>query len=240
MISKETVIKDIKSKGYWEVNIHPIKYASNIIESRQSAKELISKNSTELGGWDYPHINLSENLPYFVKNGVEQVSCWEKHIELWRVTLSGNFFQLLALVEDRTDLNNYKNMWQQEDGLKGEKFMGVLRTLYTFTKIFEFSRRLSNEPAFESGLDINIKLYDMENRQLFVDSYDRLPFSFPRVYRDSGDWQWNKKQEAPLSAEKVEDLVLESSKDLFEMFSWENPPFETFKSDIQKFLGSRV
>jgi len=239
-MSKDEVIKKIKSKGYWEINIHPDIYNSQRIE-KQKIKDIVRSAVVELRGWDYPHFRDSEGEPYPILNGIEKYIDWSNHIEFWRMTQSANFYHLLALREDWTKDIKYRNMWSKEDELKDKKWLGVLGTLYTLVEIFEFAKRLATQDVFDDNLIIDIKLHDLSNRELVIDSFDRLPFIFPQVAQISEPWSYHMRTFSVNDLlNKSDQLALGAYLDLIYLFQWENPPIETFKNDIQKFLQGRI
>lgn len=238
-MSKDDVIKKIKLKGYWGINIHPDVYNSQRIE-KQKIKDIVRPAVVKLRGWNYPHFSDSEGGPYRILDGIEKTIDWSNHIEFWRMTKSANFYHLLALREDWMEDVEYKNMWSKWDELKGKKWLGVLGTLYTLTEIFEFAKRLASQNIFDDNIIIEIKLYDLNNRQLVVDSFNRAPFMFPHVTKISEPWS------SPTQTFLIKDLLNKSDQfalgvflDLIYLFEWENPPIETFKNDIQKFLQGK-
>ena len=90
---------------------------------------------------------------------------------------------------------------------------------------------------------IEIKLHNLKERHLFVDSSNRVPFAFPREARIDEPWS-NPNQNVSvnelLGEKKVEELALSSFLDLVYLFQWDNPPVENLKGDIQKFLEGRI
>jgi hypothetical protein len=239
-MNKDEIIKKIKSKGYWEINIRPDIYNSQRLE-RQKIKDIVRSAVVELRGWDYPHFRDSEGEPYPILDGIEKIIDWSNHIEFWRMTKSANFYHLLALREDWMKDVEYQNIWSKGDELKGEKWLGVLGTLYTLTEIFEFAKRLATQNIFDDNVIIDIKLYDLKNRQLVVDSYNRVPFLSPRIAKITEPWKYYTQSFLVNDVQnKPDQLALDAFLDLIYFFEWENPPIETFKNDIQKFLQGKI
>lgn len=241
-MSKENTINKIRERCYWEINIHPYSYDSKLIKSRAELKEIVRNSIVELRGWNYPHFRDKEGEPYPVLNGIEKYIDWENHIELWRMTLSGNFYHLLGLREDWTENLEYRNLWSRGDELKDKKILGVLGALYTIVEIFEFAKRLTLKGLFQNFIIVSIKLYDLIDRELYIDSYDRVPFMSARKAHIEEPWSWERKI-------KVKDIVegeiskeesLKAFLDLVDIFGWENPPIEVFKNDINKFLEGKI
>lgn len=239
-MNKEEIIKKIKSKGYWEINIHPDVYNSQRIE-KQKIKDIIRYAVVELRGWDYPHFRDSEGEPYPISDGIEKFIDWSNHIEFWRMTKSANFYHLLALREDWMEDVEYRNIWARGDGLKGKKWLGVLGALYTLVEIFEFAKRLATQNIFDENVIIETKLYDLSDRELVVDSFNRVPFMFPRKAKISEPWSYHTQTFSTNDLlNKSDQFALEAYLDLIYLFQWENPPIENFKNDIQKFLQGKI
>lgn len=237
---KDKVITEIKSKGYWSINIRPLVYKEKLIHDRATVKQIVRNAVVELRGWDYPHFSNRTEETYNIINGVETTFSWENHIEFWRMTQSGNFIHLLALREDRTDLSNFSNLWSTSNELNGKKLLGILGTLYTFIEIFEFTNRLVKQEIFSNNLILDVQLHDIYQRQLWVDSQNRLPFSYERGSHSEKPWQWKEEYKLNDFSEKMESNILKPYLDLVELFGWENPPVDVFKNDIQKFLAGKI
>jgi len=240
-MNKDDIIKKIKSKGYWEINIHPDIYNSQRIK-KQRIKEIIRSTIVELRGWDYPHFRDSKGEPYpTILNGIEKFIDWSNHIEFWRMTQSANFYHLLALREDWNEDVKYLNIWSRGNELKGKKWIGVFNTLYTLTEIFEFAKRLVRQNIFDTNIIIEVKLYDLENRILVVDSFNKHPFIWERKARIKEPWNYHKNLFSVNDVlGRADELALDAFIDLVYLFEWNNPPVESLKNDQQKFLQGRI
>ncbi len=241
-MEKDKVIKKIKSKGYWEINIRPDIYNSSRIDKR-NIKELMDRSKVSLRGWSYPVYGVNALKPYPITNGLENCFNSDHDIEFWRMTQSANFYHLLALSEDWMENIKYHNVWSDENELKGKKWLGVLGALYTLVEIFEFSRRLASQNVFDEEITLEIKLHDLKNRMLVIDSPNKAPFFSPHIAREDNPWNnpnQNIKIDELLNKDKLNEMVLDAFIDLVYLFSWDNPPLENLKGDIQKFLGGRM
>ncbi len=241
-MNRDNTINKIKERGYWEINIHPAEYSKKLVANRAELKELVRNCVVELRGWDYPHFRDKNGDPNHILNGIEKYEDWENHIEFWRMTLSGNFYHLLGLREDWIDGMEYRNMWSKGDELKNKKILGVLGTLYTLVEIFEFTKRLALKGLFQNEVVVSIKLYDLDQRELYVDSYNRVPFMFARQAHLNEPWVWEREIKAKdiIDTETVKQESLNAFLDLIDLFSWDNPPTEAFKNDIVKFLEGKI
>ena len=52
-----TVLDKIRTRGYWRVLIRPTQFDENHIADYSDLFPIVEKNSVQLRGWDYPHID---------------------------------------------------------------------------------------------------------------------------------------------------------------------------------------
>lgn len=239
-MNTQEIINKIKTKGYWLINIHPVKYEEKLIPTRNEVIDVARTAVVELRGWDYPHFSDRDGPPSIIDNGIEKSIDWENHIEYWRMTQSLNFLHILALREDWINNLDFRDLHTRKDELKDKKILGILGTLYTVVEVFEFTKRLIRQNLFEGKVLISMMLFDLNGRQLFVDSNNRVPFSYPRVSNTTKPWTWEMEYEGVNVANEVEKLSLEAFLDILDLFGWTNPPLETYKNDIAKFLEGRL
>lgn len=241
MNQKDEVIKKIKTKGYWIINIHPEVFVEKRIESRSKVKEIIRNAVVRLRGWPYPcYLEQSKFAPYEIVNGIESFCDSESEIEFWRMAQSTNFVHLLALREDWWRDLEYRNIWSRGDELKGKKLLGVLGTLYTLTESFEFAKRLAGQKIFGENIIVTIELYNLLNRHLFVDSHSRVPFHFSPVSKTNGPWKWDKNCTVEDILNKTHEFSFNAFRDLIDLFGWQDPPIDNLKNDQQKFLQGKI
>ena len=240
MNGKDEIIKKTKSKGYWVINLHPDTYIENRIKTRAEVKEIVRNSVVDLRGWDYPHFRDSGGEPDVTTSGIEKFVDRRNHIEFWRMTQSGNFIHLLALREDWWGDIEYRNMWSRGDELKGKKLLGVYGTLFTLSEILEFAKRLAKQNIFGENAVVKIELYNILNRHLFIDLYNKMPFDPTPFAKVEGPWRWDKSYSVTEVMSNVEDLALEAFLDLVDLFGWENPPVDNLKNEQQKFLEGKL
>ncbi len=234
-MTKDEIIKKIRKKGYWEVNIHPAVYNANLLP-KEKTEVLIKDSVVELRGWDYPHIGTNSRM----MSGVESITDWEHYVEFWKMTTSGNFYHTFAIREDWIEYGADRNMWSNEN-LSGKKLLGAFSTLYTLTEIYEFARRLVTQMNLSNNVVIDIKLFDLKDRRLHIDSYNRTPFFSPRIATTVEPWS-NDKKEISLSdiLEKSSELALNDYLSLIYLFEWDNPPIDNLRDTQKKFLEGRI
>jgi len=239
MTKKDEIISKIKKKSYWEINIHPDIYKPDRIE--KPLRDTVKAAVVLLRGWDYPHFSDNYGDLYNIQNGIESTLDWSRNIEFWRFTQSANFYHLLALREDWIENGEYRNIWSRGDELRGKKLLGFLGALYTLSEIFEFAKRLASQNIFDENVVVEIKLHDLNERMLYVDSYNRIPFSYPRVAKVSEPWSYNKQNLSVIELlNKSNEIAFNAYLELVHLFQWENPPIENLKNDQEKFLQGKI
>lgn len=237
----------IKERGYWEVIITPQIHSPKLVPDRTTCKDLVSKNSVQLRGWDYPHIprgNQDHQKIYFGADHCEAFLDWGNHKEVFRFYQSGQFIHYLALFEDWIAVDKVGEMFGARggrwDNLKPGEVVDVIGAVYTITEIYEFARRMaSGSNIYDSGIRIDIKFHGARGRKLEI--LDPMRFGlFDRYSSEIDDI------EIPV-VELSKGEILNSSKELamdaikyfFESFNWENVPIHTLQQDQQKLLERR-
>lgn len=229
------IIKKIKSKGYWEINIFPSEYKEDRIELNK-LQQVIEKSKVSLRGWDYPHVfgkdDENEKGPYSIQTGkvlcIEKYIDWDRMIEFWRFTQSANFYHIFAIREDH-------DYYSKSFG----KHLSIFSTLYTISEIFEFTRRLFTENIFTPSLKIEINLYDLNERTLVTQ--DPRVF-IPPIYKAiSSNWSYSKEFDIKeFAKENLENLILDAFSKLVFMFNWKEFSIEGFRNNVRKFLSGKI
>lgn len=229
----EPIIQKIKSRGYWLVNIRPLKFVKERLDSLQECATLVETCSVHLRGWPYPFIK-----PGRIQCGIDWVQCqidWKHYIEYWRMYQSGQFAHLFACRED----------WWRESDLAGKRAktiepmsaMSILMTLFSLTEIYEFAARLVEKKIFDEAFGLTIELHGMRNRQLIfletfrnlLDKYVCAPDDLPR--------------QLTISVEdilgKADKLALVHALWIFERFNWRSARRDVLKQDQKNLLEHR-
>lgn len=241
------LVKKIKGYGYWRILIRSNKFDAGLISSIADARQIIEDNKVVLRGWDYPHSD--RELKTASEDSIESVCNWDAgpFYEYWRYYLSGQFLQYFAMREDcRIDVEGAEKIKSRiffpEGKLDNVKsFLGILSTLYTFTEVFFFASRLSqNGNLGEDSIHIEIALHKVKDRMLYVEDVGR-DLHRPYVCSFAGDkivmtFDLNRSDLISNYAE----LALDNTIKLFGYFNWENPSKQILEEDQRKFLERRL
>jgi hypothetical protein len=238
MIAKEEeIIKKIKSRGYWEINVRPNRFPDHLME-KQGLKEILRNSAVLLRGWAYPHVQQSGQVPFNIANGIEMPVEFENHIEFWRFTQSGNFYHLLSLREDWISDPDIKRSivfdFQGAIDLRHTRWIGVIGTLYSVTEFFEFAKRLAIKNALGDEIFIEIVLHGLAERILvFEESRRTTPTS------NAPEWKWEKVYKAREFITRSAHLAIDTYTDLVWLFKWK-PDKGMLKATQEKFLAGRM
>jgi hypothetical protein len=240
-MSEKDLVAKLKQRGYWKVQICPRKYVENAY-SYTELKEIVKKCRIGLRGWDYPHI---DNQNTYNRAGYTESYCEHGYlIEYWRFYRSAKFIHLFGMREDgRTNpservLERFRDYaWNQTppEGLRG---LSILGCLYSLTEIFEYGMNLSKCGVLNSGADISLDLYGLQNRMLYfeeslrdlekpyisLDNCLRMKISF-----DSGQHLIERGQES------ARNWFVE----IAQQFQWETPLVRFLVEEQNKFLEKR-
>jgi len=237
---KKDLIEKIKLRGYWRINFQP-RVDVQKFSSLSECKDIIEKSVVKLRGWDYPHFPRRQDKDTGLEPGENYYQGWidwAAHKEFWRVYQSGQFIHYLALREDWFDQDD----WHQElaKEIKPMSSLGINGSIvYQMTEIFEFLSRLTNVGIYDEGVDISISLNNAENRKLWIEDDNRVPFfqSYKTVAKKIEYVEDFTKDQILIESK---ELALNVIKHVFDKFGWDNLPIETIKKDQNILLSGKV
>jgi hypothetical protein len=232
VVDVEKRMEEIKSTGYWRVNIRPTKFEKSRIDTLSHCWELVESCRVYLRGWDYPAVSVKEKVlgDEWVQSGAD----FRGIVELWRFYQSGQFIHYFSCLEDRHRPEEVSARLDQ-NVFRG---LSVVSTLYRVTEIFEFAARLAQEGILQPQVQISIKLEGMKNRQLF----------FWEPYRYLSESYICRINEIPFDKElPATDIIaarheeaLKAAIHIFERFGWQDPPWQILAEDQRKLLERRL
>ncbi len=225
----EELSEKIKSRGFWEVIIRPLKFEENRLETLGECGELVQQCKVRLRGWDYPHISRH----YGIRSGVdwvENLTDWEGHKELWRMYQSGQFYHLFSCLEDWERIRIF---WGDRSYTEPGYGLSFVLSLYKFTEIYEFAARLAKKNLFDDLVKVSVTLHGMMDRRLVTLD----------VRRSLHDNYICSIEKIPLSRTmSVEEIVSKSNEyavddafRVFERFNWLKAPVKVL-AEIQNAL----
>lgn len=231
-ITSEEQIELIQSKGYWQVWLRPLASLQDKL-SIEKCHEIVENSKVSLRGWDFPHINRNVGFTNNYQEYIESYCSFMALNEYWRFYRDGQFIHFFGIESDWYDQAEVRTKLSQS-----EKGFEVIAGLYRFTEIFELASRLARKGNYTSGIDLEVKLFGTQNRQLFMWDIGR---NFHANYIC--------KQEPLIVTQQIslEDITTKSAElalnaylDILPAFQWTKPSRDVLAEDQRKFLERRI
>jgi len=210
-IQETAILSKIRSRGHWRVVIRPTAFQEKRIEQYADLFPIIDRNSVQLRGWDYPHVD-HQNPPLRGADWVGQEYDCEDHIEVWRFHQSGLFVHYSAVCRDWRDQSSRP----AEPGWAPLQDIEYLHTILEFVEIFEFAARLALSPAGASPMRLEIVLEPLANRRLMSTNPDIRFRSEYRTQMPHWEYRWEGAQTELIA--RPRELAALAAKDLFARF----------------------
>ena len=159
---QQTVLDKIRTRGYWRVVIRPTRFEENHIPNYSDLFPIVERNSVRLRGWDSPHID-HQSQALTGADWIGQEFDRQDEIEVWRLSMSGQFVHFLAIWGDWRD---HSAVWPAEPGWKPGRLIYYTPTVFSFVEIFEFASRLALSPAARTPMRVEVKMHELQGRRL--------------------------------------------------------------------------
>lgn len=226
-------LNKIRSRGYWEVVIHPGTFIEKRIPEIASLYPILEKTSVQLRGWDFPHLE-SRYSPHVDVDWIGQETHWEHYLEMWRFYQSGQFVDFSGMAED----------WVKESALlrhnydwDSGQFLSVSSAVDRFTEIFEFAARLALTEAGDEVMHVEATVSGLKGRELKLEDFKRKPFVPGRYKASIGKLPYKVDLTRVQLITESKELALRPAVELFQRFGW-NPSLEILR-DMQDELLHR-
>lgn len=236
---QDGLLDRIRSRGYWRINFQPKSLLAEKL-SLSKCRELVESNAVRLRGWDYPHVSTKTDE----KSGgqpagefYESWVNWWNHIEFWRMYRSHQFLHYLALREDWFEESDWSKELAQR--FRSGDVLGTGGAIFQITEVFEFATRLCRAGAYPTGVIIDVTLDNTQNRSLWVDDPQRMPFSQPPTtgaQKISASASLAPDEFLNGSTEKSLTMLLE----IFDGFGWDNVSAQNIRQQQERFLQGRA
>lgn len=226
------LIATIKTRGYWRVVIRPSRFVDERV-GRAELANLVSRCSVDLRGWDFPHINTTQQA-HIDADWAGQTDEWEHNLELWRLYRSGQFVSITGLPYDWRDRSGF---WPPHDGWAHGTHLSVNHVIARFTEIADFAARLSQTPAGDEQLVLTTELHGMRDRLLMWESARRLPM---RPFYRAGVPAIVVTRSVPRAdlIARGRELALLQAEELFTYFGW-TPGTQVLTDFQREVVGGR-
>lgn len=233
---EENVVDKIKKQGYWRINIRPLEFKKDKIDSLGRLKEIISDCQVMYRGWSYPHIDEIISGDNYVWSGVD----WQNHIEYWRFYQSLQFLHFFSMREDWE--NRVKHIFggKIENAREPCTGLSVFNSLYTFAEIFEFVLRLIKKAPFESDIEFKIDLVGTKDRKLFLYRPHRVLLLSDKYISKMPEILYSKKYPIEEFLSNSPELACDCCFYFFERFNWDKIPKDFLRDELYKYIRRRT
>jgi len=217
-VSHEELLAEIKSRGYWRVEMRSTEYRDKRLPNRRAMQDLLSSATVSLRGWPYPYFP-AEDTAYNGKWLEGQVN-WSYHKEYWRLYESGQWLHYLCLPGawiPREELFKGRSpLPSQHPGyvhIRGD-------VLFTLTEILRFAVGLAQGGVFAPTAFLSIQLHNTRDYMLF-EEFQR-PFFFIHEYVNPSNTPIEQQNSVPVGqlSAVADQMALETAVKVFEVFGW--------------------
>jgi len=170
--AEAALLKDVRSRGHWEVVIRPQPFKQRVLDSKELL-QIVEKSAIDLGGWRLPFVpdrqgELTNGQRFRDEDSVRQLHRWEHHLEVWRFYRTGQFALATSVGWDWRDQSGW---WPIRDGetWKANSVIGIGHIVQMLLQIFLFASRIAESGAGDEKLGIEIILAPTLGRELFSD-----------------------------------------------------------------------
>ena len=237
-MSDQELLAEIKSRGYWRVEMHSTEYQDKRLPTRRAMQDLLSSATVSLRGWPYPHFR-AEEATYNGKWLEGQVNR-SYYKEYWRLHESGQWLHYLGL---------YGAWIPREELFMGRSPLPTQRpgylhvrgdVLFTLTEMLRFAVGLAQSGIFDPTAFLSIQLYNTLDYMLF-ESFER-PWFFIHEYVNPSNTPIEQQKSVSVGqlSAVADQMALETAIKVFEVFGWvPNEAAERMLAEDQKKLIER-
>ncbi|MCD6599599.1 MAG: hypothetical protein J7L19_03405 [Dehalococcoidia bacterium] len=217
-MSNEELLDEIKSRGYWRVEIRSTEYQERRLPSRRAIEDSINKATVSLRGWPYPYFSTDKAL--YDGKALEGKVDWGYHKEYWRLYKSGQWLHYLALdgawISRKEIFKGRSPLPTQHSGylhVRGD-------VLFTLTEILRFAMGLAQCGVLDPTAFLSIQLHNTHDYMLYENP--GRPWFFIHEYVNSLTTPIGENERVPVGELSlvVNQLALETATKVFEVFNW--------------------
>jgi len=237
-MSHEELLQEIKSLGYWRIEIHSTDYKDKRLPRRAAMHDILNQATVSLRGWPYPY-SRAEETTYNTKWLEGQVN-WDYYREYWRLYESGQWLHYLGLPGARI---TRERLFQGQSPLPPQH-AGYLHVrgdvLFTLTEVLRFAVGLAQGGILDPAAFISVQLHNTKDYML-VESFERF---FPHEYVNQSDKPIEQQHKLPVNelSAVADQTALQMSIRVFEVFGWipSEAAIRTLTEDQKKLIERRL
>lgn len=237
-MNNDELIKEIKSQGYWRVEIRSTEYQQKRLSTCAGMRDLLSRATVSLRGWPYPYYQANETA--YNGQWLEGKVAWENYREYWRLYESGQWIHYSRLygagVAREVHFEGRSPLPPQHTG-----YVHIRRgILFTLTEIFHFAVGLAQGGILDPTAFLSVQLHNTKDYMLY-ESFDRF---FPHEYVNQWDTPIIYEQNLPASelSANADNIALTFAIKVFSVFGWSpaEVAIRNFVEDQKKLIERRL
>jgi hypothetical protein len=209
------LIEEIKSRGYWRVEIRPTHFIPDRLTEISTLFPLVERLSVRFRGWDYPHID-QRSAPHIDQDWVGQEFSWAHYREIWRLYQSAKFLHFFGLSEDWRDTSG---VWPAPPDWRPGQTLYATSALQTYTEVYEFAARLSMAIPGDDAFYVSARLANLQGRSLSADQ-DTLFFAHEYTAQIP-QFEWARELDRGDLVANPRELAAEAARELLARFGWD-------------------
>jgi hypothetical protein len=217
------ILKEIRSRGYWDVRIRPVTFQQERLPLSELRQVLIRAH-VNYRGWELPYIVT--RMPDVGTDWISLENQQQNGLQSWRFFQSGQFTAALGFLDDWNEKLPYDRYAEETR----DKLLSILDVVFYLSEIFGMAARLATSDVYrdESCVVIDLTLCKVEKRRLYgrgvyeifsIDSYttaaQNIPYSVTLAKEDV--------------IGRPQELAREAAVFFFERFGW-NPSTQLLTS----------
>lgn len=239
--SEQPILEKVKQGPYFSLRVIPDSEIATLSfeEARKSALDA----KVSLRGWDFPHVDMRQvfNGPEYIFGVVD----WHRHLELWRLYLSGQFVYLgnlwdvLPEFQERLRRELEQDFFEATDAQKRSvvgltSFIGLI---YSVTEFYVFTARLAERLRWPTSVVMKCRLKNIDGWALGAGDPSLIWHSY--FQSKVKDIDLSKTVLVTELVAEPQKLALNSIKVLFAGFNWNDASENMIRQWQTKLLAGR-
>ena len=224
------ILKEIRSRGYWDIHIRPVTFERERVPLSQ-LRQLLIRASLDYRGGEFPYV--TPRMPDIGNDWIGLENQTEFNLQSWRFFQSGHFAAEVGFLDDWEDKLTIPVHQEWTIGVR----LSVLDVVFRLTEIYGLASRLATSDIYrdERSLVVEATLHNVQGRVL----YDRGAWNMmPPVSSRPTAAEDISYPETTLAKEDVigrpRELALEAAQYIFARFGWD--PSKQLLATIQSEL----
>lgn len=206
----------IRQRGYWQIIVRPATFVPQRVPDISQLYQILQKCYVSHKGLDFPQLG-PVNSGQMDLDWIAQEFEFSHFLSSWRFYQSGLFIMLFAMPDDWRGQSLW---WHPPEGWAPMKDLAVGESMLMFVDAFEFAARLSETPAGDATMRVEVTAVNLQGRQLYID--DRRKWGFVRRHvATMSEFPYSLTVSSSELLAAPRELGIRGSAELFKRFGWE-------------------